>query len=144
MSDVITVTEPADAGTITITKTRSTSTVTDPTADVVTVASPGLPGQPNTLAIGTVVHGDAAAATITGTAPTQTLNLTLPKGGTYKHTQGVAATSWTIAHNLGFEPGGVAVVDSAGTEVIGTITYSSLNEIVVSFTTAFAGKAYVS
>lgn len=144
MAEVITITEPASAGTITVTKTKTASTVTDPATDVVTVASPGLPGQPNTLAIGTVVHGDAAAATITGTAPTQTLNLTLPHGGKHKHTQGTAATSWTITHNLGYEPGGVAVVDSAGTEVIGTITYSSVNEIVVSFTSAFAGKAYIS
>lgn len=39
-------------------------------------------GPANTLTIGTVVKGDNAAATITGTAPNQTLNLTLPKGDT--------------------------------------------------------------
>lgn len=32
------------------------------------------------LTIGTVSSGDTAAATITGTAPNQTLNLVLPKG----------------------------------------------------------------
>jgi hypothetical protein len=37
-------------------------------------------GPANTLAIGTVASGGAAAATITGTAPSQTLNLTLPAG----------------------------------------------------------------
>jgi len=37
-------------------------------------------GPANTLAIGTVQGGSTAAATITGTAPNQTLNLTLPKG----------------------------------------------------------------
>lgn len=36
-------------------------------------------GQPNTLEIGTVEEG-AAAATITGDAPSQTLNLVIPKG----------------------------------------------------------------
>lgn len=40
----------------------------------------GATGPANTLAIGTVAKGDEAAATITGTAPNQTLNLTLPKG----------------------------------------------------------------
>ena len=37
-------------------------------------------GLANTLAIGTVTKGTEAAATITGSAPNQTLNLVLPKG----------------------------------------------------------------
>ena len=41
----------------------------------------GATGPANTLSIGTVTEG-AAAATITGTAPNQTLNLTVPKGNT--------------------------------------------------------------
>jgi len=40
----------------------------------------GPTGPANTLSIGTVVAGELAAATITGAAPTQTLNLVLPKG----------------------------------------------------------------
>ncbi|QXV74761.1 minor tail protein [Rhizobium phage RHEph22] len=41
----------------------------------------GLPTpQVNTLAIGSVVSGSAAAASVTGAAPNQTLNLTLPTG----------------------------------------------------------------
>jgi hypothetical protein len=40
----------------------------------------GSTGPANTLAIGTVSNGGSAAATITGTAPNQTLNLTLPAG----------------------------------------------------------------
>ena len=40
----------------------------------------GATGPANTLAIGTVTKGTEAAATITGTAPNQTLNLVLPKG----------------------------------------------------------------
>ena len=39
----------------------------------------GAQGPANTLTIGTVAQG-AAAATITGTSPNQTLNLTIPKG----------------------------------------------------------------
>lgn len=42
----------------------------------------GATGPANSLSIGTVVGGDTADATITGTAPSQTLNLTLPKGDT--------------------------------------------------------------
>ena len=40
----------------------------------------GATGPSNTLSIGTVIGGASAAATITGTSPAQTLNLTLPKG----------------------------------------------------------------
>ena len=42
----------------------------------------GPTGAANSLSIGTVVSGASAAATISGTAPTQTLNLTLPTGAT--------------------------------------------------------------
>lgn len=38
-----------------------------------------VPGPANQLSIGTVTSGETAAATITGQAPAQTLNLTLPK-----------------------------------------------------------------
>jgi hypothetical protein len=40
----------------------------------------GLPGPPNTLAIGSVTAGNAPSATITGSAPQQTLNLVLQRG----------------------------------------------------------------
>ena len=40
----------------------------------------GPAGPANSLSIGTVVTGGTASATITGTAPNQTLNLVLPKG----------------------------------------------------------------
>ena len=40
-----------------------------------------VPGPANSLSIGTVTSGSEAAATITGTAPFQTLNLVLPTGG---------------------------------------------------------------
>lgn len=42
----------------------------------------GATGPANSLSIGTVSGGLSAAASITGTAPSQTLNLTLPKGDT--------------------------------------------------------------
>lgn len=40
----------------------------------------GLVGPANEITIGTVERGDVASATITGEAPSQTLNLVLPKG----------------------------------------------------------------
>ena len=62
--------------------------------------------------------------------------------GTYTHTQTSSSSSWVITHNLNCYPA-VAVVDSAGTVVFGEIEYLSANVIRVTFTAAFAGKAYL-
>ena len=137
---------PHNSETVTVTKTKTATTVVEGATDVVSVSTPGKPGPAGSISsmtIGTVAAG-TAAATITGTAADPVLNLVLPTGGQYKHTQGTPATTWTIDHNLGYEPGGVAIVDSGGTIVTGTVTYSSVDRIVVSFTSAFGGKAYIS
>lgn len=60
----------------------------------------------------------------------------------YVHTQGAAAQSWTITHNLGKMPA-VEVVDTGNNIVIGDVEYISLNQIRVNFTSAFTGKAYI-
>tara|TARA_Y100001949_G_scaffold26666_1_gene19700 strand:- start:300 stop:719 length:420 start_codon:yes stop_codon:yes gene_type:complete len=138
---------PHNSETVTVTKTKTATTVIEGATDVVSVSAPGKPGPAgsiSTMTVGTVTTG-VAAATITGTAADPILNLVMPSGtGQYKHTQGTPATTWTIDHNLGYEPGGVAIVDSGGTIVTGTVTYSSVDRIVVSFTSAFGGKAYIS
>lgn len=60
----------------------------------------------------------------------------------YVHTQGAAAATWTITHGLGRYPS-VMVVDSAGTVVHGGIAYNSIDELVVTFSAAFSGKAFL-
>lgn len=60
----------------------------------------------------------------------------------YTHTQAVASSVWTINHNLGGEPTAV-VLDSAGTQCEGTFSYPSRNTMVITFTAAFTGTAYV-
>lgn len=60
----------------------------------------------------------------------------------YVHTQAVASAVWTIDHNLNGEPTAV-VLDSAGTQCEGTFSYPSKNRMVITFTSAFAGTAYV-
>jgi len=61
----------------------------------------------------------------------------------YAHTQGTSSATWTINHNLDFYPN-VTVLDSAGTIVEGEIAYPSRNQVVLTFTAAFSGKAYLS
>lgn len=50
------------------------------TLEVMQVGPQGPTGPANTLSIGSVTSGETPSATLTGTAPTQTLNLVLPKG----------------------------------------------------------------
>jgi hypothetical protein len=58
------------------------------------------------------------------------------------HTQGAATATWTITHGLGGKPS-VAVVDSAGTVVVGEVRYDSNTVVTVLFTTPFSGYAYL-
>lgn len=64
--------------------------------------------------------------------------------GNYTHTQAVPATTWTIVHNLGFNPAGVAVFDSSDRNVIGDIDHIDLNTLTVTFAAGFSGIAYIS
>ena len=75
----------------------------------------GEDGPPNVLTIGTVVGGATASATITGTSPSQVLNLVLPKGdpGT-NGTDGLAATIAVGTVTTG-APGTSATVVNSGT-----------------------------
>ena len=61
----------------------------------------------------------------------------------YAHTQGTSSATWTINHNLDFYPN-VTVIDSAGTIVEGEIAYPTRNQVVLTFSASFSGKAYLS
>lgn len=60
----------------------------------------------------------------------------------YVHTQRSASDIWIIGHDLNKYPS-VAVVDSAGSIVIGDILYNDVNNITIKFKGAFSGKAYL-
>ena len=62
--------------------------------------------------------------------------------GTYTFTQNTPLATWTITHNLGNFPS-IVVVDSAGNVVEGDIDYVSADQVVLSFTGAFSGEAYL-
>lgn len=78
--------------------------------------------------------------------PTIVISAPGPQGNVaevaYVHTQAVAASVWTINHNLGFEPTAV-ILDSAGTNCEGSFSYPSKNQMVITFNSSFAGTAYV-
>lgn len=60
----------------------------------------------------------------------------------YTHNQIAASTTWTINHNLNKFPA-ISVVDSGGNVVAGDYQYVDPNTIVLNFTVAFSGKAYL-
>jgi hypothetical protein len=73
------------------------------------ITRPGLQGPSNVLTIGTVQSGVVAEATITGTAPAQSLNLVLPRGN-----NGLAATL-AVGAVTTLPPGSPATVQNVGT-----------------------------
>ena len=61
---------------------------------------------------------------------------------TFIFNQGVAATTWNVNHNLGKFPS-ITVIDTANTVVTGEYTYTDNNNVTLTFSAGFAGKAYL-
>lgn len=60
----------------------------------------------------------------------------------YVHDQMSASATWTVTHNLDCYPS-VTIVNSAGDQVMGFTHYDDSNNITLTFSAAFAGKAYI-
>jgi len=93
----------------------------------------GATGPANTLTIGTVTAGTSASASITGTAPNQTLNLTIPRGdtgetgspgpsGVVSVTSPITNTGTSTSANIGINQSLISIGPSqvTGTAVITT------------------------
>ena len=91
----------------------------------------GEAGPANTLSIGTVVKGENAGATITGTAPNQTLNLVLPKGdkGDKGNTGATGETGATGPANV-LSIGTVTKGENASATITGTSPSQVLNLVL--------------
>ena len=64
-----------------------------------------------------------------------------PGGGTYTHTQAIAATVWTVPHNLGRRPS-VSVTDHLGNVVLADVRYLDDDMVQISHGSALTGFAY--
>jgi hypothetical protein len=60
----------------------------------------------------------------------------------YVHDQQVASNSWVVIHELNKFPS-VSIVNTANQAVVGDITYNSLNQLTITFTSPISGKAYI-
>jgi hypothetical protein len=63
------------------------------------------------------------------------------KDKNYVHNQVVASNTWNVFHDLNKYPS-VTIVDSGENVVIGDVQYIDLNNIKITFTSTFSGKAY--
>tara|TARA_R110002060_G_scaffold37351_2_gene48475 strand:- start:572 stop:1099 length:528 start_codon:yes stop_codon:yes gene_type:complete len=107
-----------------------------------------------------LIAQDAGATTVTITGATvSTGQVTIPltpvaatdaasKGyvdaevATFIFEQVIPAATWIITHSLNKYPS-VSVVDTANTSGFGAVEYNSANQLTVTFSGAFAGKAYL-
>lgn len=64
-----------------------------------------------------------------------------PGGGTYTHTQGIAASVWTVPHNLSRRPS-VSVTDHLGNLVHADVRYLDSNLVQITHGSALSGFAY--
>ena len=60
----------------------------------------------------------------------------------FTYSQAVAEDTWNIQHNMGKFPS-ITVIDTANTVVTGQYTYIDNNNVTLTFSAAFAGKAYL-
>lgn len=64
-------------------------------------------------------------------------------GGSYVHTQAVPSSVWTISHGLGFFPN-VTVLDTLGRPAEGDPAYPSVDTLILTFSAALTGQAFLS
>ena len=68
-------------------------------------------------------------------------NATAAADKNFVFTQNTPASTWVVTHNLNKYPS-VSVVDSGNTTVYGEVDYNSLNQVTITFKSAFSGKAF--
>lgn len=127
---------------VTVTQKKNVSVVTEPAEQVLEVRDPGVSGPQG-------IPGPVGPEGPQGVQGPQ--GIQGPQGPqgepsgpvSYTHTQYSSSAVWSITHNLGYNPN-VTVSDSAGTIIEGAIAYPTSNTIVLSFSSAFAGTAYLS
>jgi hypothetical protein len=94
-----------------------------------------------------IVTQNVQSVIVTNQQPNVTIAAVGPQGPSglsifYTHTQATSSATWTINHNLNGYPTAV-VFDSANTQVEGTFSYTSANQMLITFTSAFSGTAYI-
>ena len=61
---------------------------------------------------------------------------------TFIWTQNTPASTWVITHNLNSYPS-VTSVDDLNIQIVGDLSYTNVNQVILNFSTAVTGKAYL-
>lgn len=64
-------------------------------------------------------------------------------GGNFTYEEQVGSTTWNITHNLGYRPA-VQVVDYGNNNIEGEVEHTNANSLVIRFSEAISGYAYLS
>jgi hypothetical protein len=72
----------------------------------------------------------------------ETIEVIRERSFSYIHTQSIASDTWTINHPLQKFPS-VTIVDTGDNVVFGDIEYINIGKIIITFSAAFSGKAYL-
>jgi hypothetical protein len=92
----------------------------------------------------TCACGNCTAVSIVEPAPITLTNLSnTVQPVAYTYVQNSPAVLWRIVHNLNFYPN-ITVIDSGGSQIEGEVNYLDSNSLVLTFTSAFSGHAYLS
>lgn len=70
-------------------------------------------------------------------------NISGTVAGSFRFVQAAPATVWTINHDLGFRPN-VFVTDTNGDVCEGAVANPTVNQVIITFSAAFAGEARLS
>lgn len=97
-------------------------------------------GNESALAVSTTEVSVSGVISATGGNSNQ-WNAAAAKAAGYTHTQLSPEATWDVTHNLG-KRASVSVVDSGENIVIGEVQYLDDNSVRITFSAAFAGKAY--
>jgi len=68
--------------------------------------------------------------------------INIPTDANFVFTQSIPSISWNITHNLD-KFCSVTVVSDSNQIMIGDVTYTNLNSLIITFSAAFSGKAYL-
>jgi hypothetical protein len=159
-TESVTVTDTAAVQTEVVQLEEQTVEVTgpyEPSADVVDIATERtvaiLDASGQTIVAPSDTSVDVVSVGVPGPTgplgPTGSTGPTGPQGpsgalsGTYEHDQAVPSETWIVNHNLGYRPN-VTVTDTLGRTVWGDVQHTSANQVVIEFSAAFSGKAYLS
>ena len=112
------------------------SAVIEPEPDMSITVQEGWPGpMPELATVEEIIEGLIMDKAVSPFGLSQAMS--------YTHIQSFPSATWTIQHKLNRYPN-VSVVDSAGSEVEGEVSYIDNNTIYVCFNGAFSGSAYLS